>query len=39
MVHPEYYKDIDLVQAVDSHTIKIKLKNVNSMFLFNLSPA
>jgi peptide/nickel transport system substrate-binding protein len=37
IVHPEYYKDIDLVQAVDSHTIKIKLKNVNSMFLFNLA--
>jgi peptide/nickel transport system substrate-binding protein len=36
-VHPEYYKDIDLVQALDSHTIKIKLKNVNSMFLFNLA--
>jgi len=37
IVHPEYYKDIDWVQAVDSHTIKIKLKNVNSMFLFNLA--
>jgi len=37
IVHPEYYKDIDLVQAVDTHTIKIKLKNVNSMFLFNLA--
>jgi len=35
--HPEYYKDIDLVQMVDSHTVKIKLKNVNSMFLFNLA--
>ena len=35
--HPEYYKDIDSVQVVDSHTIKIKLKNVNSMFLFNLA--
>ena len=35
--HPEYYKDIDSVQAVDSHTIKIRLKNVNSMFLFNLA--
>jgi len=34
--HPEYYKDIDSVQVVDSHTVKIKLKNVNSMFLFNL---
>jgi peptide/nickel transport system substrate-binding protein len=37
IVHPEYYKDIDSVQAVDSHTIKIKLKNVSSMFLFNLA--
>jgi peptide/nickel transport system substrate-binding protein len=36
-VHPEYYKDIDLVQVIDSHTVKIKLKNVNSMFLFNLA--
>ena len=37
IVHPEYYKDIDAVQAVDSHTVKIRLKNVNSMFLFNLA--
>jgi peptide/nickel transport system substrate-binding protein len=35
--HPEYYKDIDELQVVDSHTVKIKLKNVNSMFLFNLA--
>jgi peptide/nickel transport system substrate-binding protein len=35
--HPEYYKDIDSVQGVDSYTLKIKLKNVNSMFLFNLA--
>jgi len=35
--HPEYYKDIDSVQVMDSHTVKIKLKNVNSMFLFNLA--
>jgi len=35
--HPEYYKDIDSIQVMDSHTIKIKLKNVNSMFLFNLA--
>ncbi len=33
----EYYKDIESVQVVDSHTVKIKLKNVNSMFLFNLA--
>jgi peptide/nickel transport system substrate-binding protein len=37
VVHPEYYKEIDLVEAVDSYTVKIKLKNVNSMFLFNLA--
>ena len=37
IAHPEYYKDIDAVQVVDSHTIKIRLKNVNSMFLFNLA--
>jgi peptide/nickel transport system substrate-binding protein len=36
-VHPEYYKEIDSVETVDSHTVKIKLKNVNSMFLFNLA--
>ncbi len=35
--HPEYYKDIDSVQVVDPYTIKINLKNVNSMFLFNLA--
>jgi peptide/nickel transport system substrate-binding protein len=35
--HREYYKDIDSVQMVNSHTIKIKLKSVNSMFLFNLA--
>ena len=35
--HPEYYKEIESVQVVDSHTLKIKLKNVNSMFLFNLA--
>jgi peptide/nickel transport system substrate-binding protein len=37
IAHREYYKDIDSVQVVDSHTVKIKLKNVNSMFLFNLA--
>ncbi|MCJ7642452.1 MAG: ABC transporter substrate-binding protein [Desulfobacterales bacterium] len=35
--HPEYYKDIESVQVVDNQTVKIKLKNVNSMFLFNLA--
>jgi peptide/nickel transport system substrate-binding protein len=35
--HPEYYREIDSVQAVDSHIVKIRLKNVNSMFLFNLA--
>ena len=35
--HPEYYKDIDSVQVMDSHSVKVKLKNVNSMFLFNLA--
>jgi len=37
IAHPEYYKDIDTVQVVGSQTVKIKLKNVNSMFLFNLA--
>ncbi|NWF93392.1 MAG: ABC transporter substrate-binding protein [Syntrophaceae bacterium] len=32
-----YYRDIESIQAVDSHTVKIRLKNVNSMFLFNLA--
>ena len=35
--HPEYYKDIESAQVVDSHTLKIKLKNVNSMIFFNLA--
>ena len=37
IAHPEYYSDIESVQAVDSHTVKIKMKNVNSLFLFNLA--
>jgi peptide/nickel transport system substrate-binding protein len=37
IAHPEYYRDIDSVQVVDSYTVKIQLKNVNSMFLFNLA--
>jgi peptide/nickel transport system substrate-binding protein len=35
--HSAYYRDIDSVQVVNSHKVKIKLKNVNSMFLFNLA--
>ncbi len=35
--HPEYYKEVESVQAVDPSTVKIRLKNVNSMFLFNLA--
>jgi len=35
--HPEYYKEIESVQVPESHAVKIKLKNVNSMFLFNLA--
>jgi len=35
--HPEYYRDIESVQVVDNYTVKIKLKNVNSMFQFNLA--
>jgi peptide/nickel transport system substrate-binding protein len=37
IAHPEYYKDIDSVQVVGSYRVKIKLKKVNSMFLFNLA--
>ncbi|MBM4324414.1 MAG: ABC transporter substrate-binding protein [Deltaproteobacteria bacterium] len=32
-----YYQDIESIEVVDPHTIKFKLKNVNSMFLFNLA--
>ena len=35
--HPEYYRDIDSVQVVNSQTVMFKLKSVNSMFLFNLA--
>ena len=35
--HPEYYKDIDSVEVADRYTVKIHMKNVNSMFLFNLA--
>ena len=37
IAHPEYYSDIESVQVVDSYTVKIKMKNVNSLFLFNLA--
>ncbi|RPJ04497.1 MAG: ABC transporter substrate-binding protein, partial [Deltaproteobacteria bacterium] len=37
IAHPEYYTDIESVQAVDSATVKIKMKNVNSLFIFNLA--
>jgi len=32
-----YYQDIESIEATDAHTIKFKLKNPNSMFLFNLA--
>ena len=37
IAHPEYYRDIESVQVVDPSTVKIRMKNVNSMFLFNLA--
>jgi len=37
IIHPEYYKEIDTLQALDPHTVKITLKTVSSMFLFNLA--
>ena len=37
IIHPEYYKEIDTLQVVDPYTVKIKLKTVSSMFLFNLA--
>lgn len=33
----KYYRDIESVEVADSHTVKFKLKNINSMFLFNLA--
>lgn len=33
----KYYNDIEAVDLIDPHTVKFKLKNVNSMFLFNLA--
>ena len=35
--HPEYYQEIESVQAVDRFTVKFRLKHVNAMFLFNLA--
>ena len=32
-----YYQDIESIEVTDPHTVKFKLKNVNSMFLFNLA--
>ena len=37
IAHPEYYSEIESVQALDGYTVKIKMKNVNSLFLFNLA--
>jgi peptide/nickel transport system substrate-binding protein len=33
----KYYREIESVEAADSHTVRFKLKNANSMFLFNLA--
>jgi peptide/nickel transport system substrate-binding protein len=37
IAHKEYYEVIDSVLVVDNDTVKIRLKNSNSMFLFNLA--
>jgi peptide/nickel transport system substrate-binding protein len=37
IAHKEYYEVIDSVLVVDNYTVKIRLKNFNSMFLFNLA--
>ena len=37
IIHPEYYKEIDTLQVLDPYTVKITLKTVSSMFLFNLA--
>jgi len=33
----KYYNDIEAVELIDPYTVKFKLKNVNSMLLFNLA--
>ncbi len=32
-----YYQDIESIEVADPHTVKFKLKNPSSMFLFNLA--
>jgi len=33
----KYYQDVESIEVIDPYTIKFKLKNPNSMFLFNLA--
>ena len=35
--HPEYYEPIEKIEALDNYTVRITLKEPNSMFLFNLA--
>ncbi len=35
--HKEYYKDIEKVEVVDQHTVRITLNTVNSMFFYDLA--
>jgi len=37
IAHPEYYRDIETVMVVDSHTIKIKDEKVTRCSFFNLA--
>ncbi len=35
--HKEYYKDIEKVEVVDQHAVRITLNTVNSMFFYDLA--
>ncbi len=37
--HRAYYEDIQAIQAVDIHTVRIALEKPNAMFIFNLARA
>ena len=37
IANKRYYQDIESIEVIDPLTIKFKLKNANSMFLFNLA--
>jgi peptide/nickel transport system substrate-binding protein len=37
--HRSYYEDIQDIQAIDTHTVRIALQKPNAMFIFNLARA